>query len=215
MLEVTGLRPAAAYGAAVATTHPRVHVLAIVCATAVVLVTGCSSSSSHPGHATSSAIAPRTVVPLYPTFGPSGTLGTSNDPRFASTLRAVDAELAAVPMPPGATRSQVAPVRALTANTNYPECGDLIDRLAYWVLTGSLSDAVAYTKAHPPKHLPYVVSGTDTSKNRVLRLLDFGDISPSGKGMQVQIAFTPVGQGVGARIDARAVWPGPDGCKTS
>jgi hypothetical protein len=184
--------------------------------TALVLAGCAHSGSRQPSAHATTTMPPRGAI-AQPTFGPSGTLGTSNDPRFGRTLKSVEALLASVSLPPNAVRADAAPVAELAENSNYPECGGLIDRLSYWSAAESVASSTAYFRSHAPGKLQLGRQGTTTygRAHVAVTVLDFGDITPSGDGTQVQVELTPYRNGVAIRVDARAIWNGGAGCRSS
>jgi hypothetical protein len=159
---------------------------------------------------TPTATSTSSPVSTFPSFGPTGTLGTSDDPNFAPTLKLVEQGLASVPTLPGATPVDRAPATALTEARGYSEDGNLIDRAAFWTAPGTLSDAVAYFKANPPTGTTLTGDGTSSNTNSstvVEENLTFAEFGTNDtQSAEITMSIVPLDRGVGVRADAVAIW---------
>ena len=188
-------------------------VLSLVVAAA--LVSGCTHSSPVRSRSTpptaSSQSHPPAVDPALPTFGPSGTLGSSSDPKFAEALQAVQAELSAVAIPPGATRVSAVPSPALSQPSSWTACPGLVDRAGFWTAPGTIATAIAYARAHPPAQLAYAGGSSGTTHGVYDQSVSFGNIAHADD-LEVQVAVTSLHTGVALRVDVQSVWNYPYGC---
>jgi hypothetical protein len=148
---------------------------------------------------------------VRPSSGPTGTLGTSDDPNFAPTLQFVEQALAGAPTLPGATLTDHAPTTALDEPSGILSNGNLIDRAAFWTAPGTLADAISYFVANPPTGT--TLDGTGTAGNANTNTIDeqsltflFTAPSAGSEDAQLQIAVVPLGSGVAIRVDAAASW---------
>jgi hypothetical protein len=145
--------------------------------------------------------------PDEPTLGPSGTIGTSNDPNFASTLAAVQRTLQQVPSLPASRRVRSSPAAALDCPTTIQESANWIDRASFWTTPGTAANVIAYFTTHPPDGMTLTSRGTiSTGQGDIVELIGFGSALSSAATPGVTVSVTPLADGVGIRIDATAVW---------
>jgi hypothetical protein len=180
--------------------------------------TDTASTATTPTDTASTATTPTdtatyAIPQQEPSFGPTGTLGTWDDPHFAATLAAVEQALAASPTLPGATEQQTAPVATLDDASGVPGSNTLIDRARFWTAPGSIDAAIAYFTAHPP--VGSTLDGTGTSGgpggatvNELMFATQSGPatngLADNGVGYLVQVVGN--GDGVAVRVDVQAIW---------
>jgi hypothetical protein len=162
------------------------------------IVSGCAASTPAVG---------RNGIPVaQPSFGPTGTVGCSDDPHFAETLALVEHTLSTVPAPPDGTRTPLAPTPGLGAPELVRGDGNLIDRAAFWTAPGSPAETIAYYKAHPPTGMTITVSGDASDRRTQHQYVVFAPPDASANGIWVQFTVEAAGTGVGLRVDVSAIW---------
>jgi len=145
-----------------------------------------------------------------PRFGPTGTVGTSDDPNFAPTLRLVEQTLAGAPTLPGAVPAVHAPTAALTAPFGYRADGNLIDRAAFWTAPGTPTDAIEYLTTNLPFGMTLSGTGssghTKTDRMEKQVVMYDGPVTSPSQWLELQISVVRSGSGVAVRADATGVW---------
>jgi hypothetical protein len=143
-------------------------------------------------------------------FGPTGTVGTSDDPNFAPTLRLVEQTLAGAPTLPGAVPAVHAPAAALTAPFGYRADGNLIDRAAFWTAPGTPTDAIEYLTTNLPFGMTLSGTGssghTKTDRMEKQVVMYDGPVTSPSQWLELQISVVRSGSGVAVRADATGVW---------
>jgi hypothetical protein len=146
------------------------------------------------------------LPPEKPSFGPTGTLGTWDDPNFAPTLERVLEALASVPTLPQAVLVDRAPSAELELPWSYPSNGALVDRAGFWTAPGTGTEAVAYYRAHPPTGMSLTGEGKTGSPGQERFEVIFGNPDVSRDTPWIQISVVAYRDGVAVRVDAMAVW---------
>lgn len=170
----------------------------------------------------------------FVSFGPPGDGGSAGSPRSVEREPAEDVEemdhaqqsrvrrtamhdararLEALRLPPGATRVEKAPPGSggeLRGPFIEPETRNLIDRSAFWRVTGSPTEVLAWVKGHPPGGSKLKVESSSSNRGITTSWSAGFEWPPiEGVARERTLLLTAVATGAGEttlRADAQSVW---------
>jgi hypothetical protein len=181
---------------------------------AIVLLGGQDSPTSlaqHPGSLPGSTTADQTAPPasFYPSWGPQGTIGSSTDTHFVSTLAEVERVQTLLTAPETAASVSEPPAPTLQIPPSFAGSPNLVDRARFWTATISRSDAIAYFRSDPVSGFALSGSGTGSNDNGGTAQIDWLTFAKPGSTSNdptIEISVVTTSSGVAIRGDVMAIW---------